>query len=79
MFHNKFFTYTSSNAKSKTKPDELLAFERSFEEAIKANPEIDRHMKRVVDDLTPLRALNILKNVPNAEVELLGIDPSKGG
>jgi DNA-directed RNA polymerase III subunit RPC1 len=79
MFHNKFFTYTSSNAKSKIKPDEMQTFERSFEEAIKANPEIDRHMKRVVDDLTPLRVLNILKNVPNAEIELLGIDPSKGG
>ncbi|SMQ45237.1 unnamed protein product [Zymoseptoria tritici ST99CH_3D1] len=79
MFHNKYAIYTNSNAKSKVKPAHMQAFEATFEEAIKANPEIERHMKRAADDLTPLRVLNILKKVPNADVELLGMDPHSGG
>lgn len=79
MFHNKYAIYTNSNAKSKVKPPEMQAFEKTFEEAIKVDKEIERHMKRVADDLTPLRVLNILKKVPNTDVELLGMDPHSGG
>ena len=79
MFHNKYAIYTQSNAKSKVKPKDMQAFEKSFEEATKANPELERHLKRAADDLTPLRVLNILKRIPNAEVELLGMDPTSGG
>lgn len=79
MWHNKYAIYTNSNAKSKVKPPDMQQFEKTFEEAIKANPEVDRHMKRASDDLTPLRALNILKKVPNADVELLGMNPHNGG
>ncbi|KAF2769380.1 beta and beta-prime subunits of DNA dependent RNA-polymerase [Teratosphaeria nubilosa] len=79
MFHNRFAVYTSSNAKSKKKPDELVAFEQSFETAKKNDKEVERHMRRAADDITPLRALNILKKIPNVDVELLGMDPHKGG
>ncbi|KXT03047.1 hypothetical protein AC578_672 [Pseudocercospora eumusae] len=67
MFHNRWAVYTNSNAKSKVKPQEMQAFERTFEEAIKADKEVERNMKRATDDLTPLRVLNILKKVPNAD------------
>ncbi|KAK4503760.1 hypothetical protein PRZ48_004675 [Zasmidium cellare] len=79
MFHNKYAAYNNSNAKSKVKPEDMQQFEKTFEEAKKANPEVERHMKRALDDVTPLRALNILKKVPNADVELLGMDPQAGG
>ncbi|EME46598.1 hypothetical protein DOTSEDRAFT_70566 [Dothistroma septosporum NZE10] len=79
MFHNKYAVYTNSNAKSKQKPADMMAFEKTFEEASKAILDVERHMKRAADDLTPLRVLNILKKVPNVDVELLGMDPQSGG
>ncbi|WPH01439.1 Hypothetical protein R9X50_00428500 [Acrodontium crateriforme] len=78
MFHNKYAIYTSSNAKSKQKPEEMVAFEESFNEAKKASADIERHMRRAADDMTPLRVLNILKKVPDSDVELLGMDPHAG-
>ena len=78
MFHNKYAIYTSSNAKSKQKPEEMVAFEESFAEAKKGNPDVERHARRAADDMTPLRVLNILKKVPDADVELLGMDPHSG-
>ena len=39
MIHNRFAIYTSSNAKSKKKPEEMVAFEDSFIQAKKSNPE----------------------------------------
>ncbi|KAK5114578.1 hypothetical protein LTR85_010155 [Meristemomyces frigidus] len=79
MFHSKFAVYTSSNAKNKKKPEEMLAFEASFEEAKKGSQDVDRHMRRAADDLTPLRVLNIFKKIPDMDVELLGMDPHRGG
>ncbi|KAI7041256.1 beta and beta-prime subunits of DNA dependent RNA-polymerase [Hortaea werneckii] len=79
MIHAKYAIYTSSNAKNKKKPEEMQQFEQSFETAKKSSNEIDRHMRRAVDDLTPLRALNILKKIPDVEVELVGMDPHRGG
>lgn len=79
MFHNKYAAYHASNAKSKVKSADMQAFEKTFDEARKAIQDVDRHMKRAADDLTPLRVLNILKKVPNADIELLGMDPTSGG
>ena len=79
MFHSKYAIYNNSNAKSKVKPADMVAWEKTFDEAIKGDEEVKRHFKRVADDLTPLRVLNILKKVPNADVELLGMDPHGGG
>lgn len=79
IFHNKYAIYTSSNAKSKVKPADMKRFERSFEEAIKGNADVGRNMRRAVDDLTPLRVLNIFKRVPQADVDLLGMDSRSGG
>ncbi|KAK5129605.1 hypothetical protein LTR08_003036 [Meristemomyces frigidus] len=79
MIHMKFAVYTSSNAKNKKKPDEMVAFEQSFDEARKVSQEIDRNMRRAADDLTPLRVLNIMKKIPDMDVELLGMDPHRGG
>nr|POE56345.1 dna-directed rna polymerase iii subunit rpc1 [Quercus suber] len=79
MFHNRFAIYTSSNAKNKQKPADMVKFEESLNEAKKLNPEVERHVRRAADDLTPLRVLNILKKVPDTDVELVGMDPHRGG
>ncbi|TKA40769.1 hypothetical protein B0A54_08039 [Friedmanniomyces endolithicus] len=78
IFHQKFAAYTSSNAKSKQKPGDMVAFEESFAIARKSQ-EVERNMRRAADDLTPLRALNIFKKVPDQDVEVLGMDPRKNG
>ncbi|KAF2485067.1 hypothetical protein BDY17DRAFT_246987 [Neohortaea acidophila] len=79
MFHNKFAIYTMSNAKSKVKPIPMLAFEKSFKEASKHSADVDRHMRRAMDDMHPLRVLNIFRKIPSVDVELLGMDPHHGG
>ncbi|KAJ8608098.1 hypothetical protein MRB53_039847 [Persea americana] len=79
LLHNKFAKYTMSNARSKVKPPELEEFEASFNEARKTNAEVDRNMKRVTDDMNPLRVLQIFQRIPTTHVELLGMNPETGG
>lgn len=79
MIHQKFAIYTSSSSKKKQKPEEMVAWEQSFEQAKKASHDVDRLMRRAADDMTPLRALNILKKMPDRDIELVGMDPYKGG
>ncbi|EMC92129.1 hypothetical protein BAUCODRAFT_78328 [Baudoinia panamericana UAMH 10762] len=79
IMHHRFAKYTSSNAKSKQKPQAMVEFEESFTEAKKASADIERNMRRALDDLTPLRVLHIFKKMPDMDVELLGLDPSRGG
>jgi DNA-directed RNA polymerase III subunit RPC1 len=75
MIHHKFAVYTSSNAKSKVKPAEMLAFEASFDEARKSSNDVERHWRKAVDDMHPLKVLSIFRNIPDVDVELLGMDP----
>ena len=79
LIHNKFAIYTSSNAKNKQKPAAMVEFEASFTEARKAGPEVERNWRRAVDDMHPLRVLEIFRKVPSMDVELLGMDPHHGG
>ncbi|KAF2726289.1 beta and beta-prime subunits of DNA dependent RNA-polymerase [Polychaeton citri CBS 116435] len=79
LFHNKYAIYTSSNAKSKQKPKDMLNYEASFEKAKSANADIDRHMKRAADDMNPLRVLNIFRKIPDMDAELMGMTPAAGG
>lgn len=78
IVHVKFSAYLASNAKSKEKPSAMVKFEKSFEEARAGMPELDKHMKRAFDDMTPLRALNLFRRMSPTDVELIGMDPSKG-
>ncbi|THY61291.1 beta and beta-prime subunits of DNA dependent RNA-polymerase [Aureobasidium pullulans] len=78
LIHVKWQTYLASNAKSKVKPASMVAFEKSFEEAKKGVPDLEKHAKRAVDDMNPLRALNLFQRISTTDVELLGMDPSRG-
>jgi len=79
IVHNKFAIYTMSNAKSKQKPVEMVDFEKSFDEARKKSADVDRNFRRAVDDMHPLRVLNIFRKIPSVDVELLNMDPHHGG
>lgn len=62
----------------KKTPEEKDEFDRSFLEAKQSIPDLDKYLKRAMDDLNPLKVLNLFKEIPPAEYELLGMDPTKG-
>lgn len=78
IVHVKYAAYQASSAKSKVKPASMVAFEKSFEEAKAGVPDLEKHMKRAVDDMNPLRALNLFQRITATDVELLGMDPKQG-
>jgi DNA-directed RNA polymerase III subunit RPC1 len=75
LIHNKFAIYTSSHAKSRQKPEEMIEFEKSFEKA-REEPFIERNIRRVTDDMHPLKVRKIFREIPNIDVVLLGMDPA---
>lgn len=48
----------------------------SFGEATRDTRELEPHIDKAVEDLNPLRVLTLFKQVPPADCELLGLDPS---
>ncbi|KAK4989025.1 DNA-directed RNA polymerase III subunit C1 (rpo31) [Elasticomyces elasticus] len=77
VIHIKYFHYHQSHAKSKVKPDSMVEWEKSFEEAKKGNNDLERHLRKAVDDMNPLRALNLFRRMSGPDVELLGIRPER--
>lgn len=63
----------------KKTPDEKTEFDKSFDQAKAAAPELEKFVKKAMDDLNPLKVLNLFKQIPQSECELLGMDASKGG
>jgi DNA-directed RNA polymerase III subunit RPC1 len=78
LAHDKYQTYNKSTAAKKVMPPSMVKFQQSFQEAKKNNTELDKHMKKVLDDLNPLRVLNLFKMISPADCELLGINPAEG-
>ncbi|KAF1809777.1 DNA-directed RNA polymerase III largest subunit [Eremomyces bilateralis CBS 781.70] len=78
IVHLKFDAYAKSTAKSKVVPPEKQAFDQSFEVARETSTELDKFVKRAVDDMNPIRVLKILQKVSDADCELLGLNPREG-
>ncbi|KAL2887929.1 DNA-directed RNA polymerase III subunit RPC1 [Ceratocystis lukuohia] len=78
LIHDKFTTFNKSTAAKKVPPEEKKIFDRSFEEARKQNPELDKHLKKAMEDLNPLRVLNLFKLISPTDCELLGLNPVEG-
>lgn len=76
--HDKFRTFNASNAQKKVPPDAKVAFDNSFAEAKKGNADLEKHVKKAMEDLNPLRVLNLFKQIIPADCELLGMNPSEG-
>jgi DNA-directed RNA polymerase III subunit RPC1 len=78
LTHDKFLAFNKSTSAKKVPPPSLNAFNKSFEEAKKNNAELDKHMKKAMDDLNPLRVLNLFKMITPSDCELLGMNPAEG-
>lgn len=59
--------------------NEKIQWDKDIEEAVYNNPDIERFAKRAMDDLNPLKVLNLFKQVKPEDCELLGIDSGRGG
>ena len=71
--HDKFKSFNSSTSAKKIAPPEKVLFDQSFESVRKTNTELDKHLKKAVDDLNPLRALKLLRRIRQTDRELLGL------
>ncbi|EEH50345.1 DNA-directed RNA polymerase III core subunit RPO31 [Paracoccidioides brasiliensis Pb18] len=75
--HEKFRAFNTSTSVKKVPPPSKIFFDRSFEEAKKSNPEIEKHFKKAHDDLHPLRVLKLFRRISNEDCELLGLNPAE--
>ncbi|KAK6200929.1 DNA-directed RNA polymerase III subunit C1 [Scheffersomyces amazonensis] len=54
-------------------------WDQEFNEVFSRNPELEKFVKRVHDDLNPLKTLNLFKQIEPSDCELFGIDTARGG
>ncbi len=59
-------------------PPAKIEFDKSFDEAKKTNPDLEKHLKKAFEDMNPLKVLNLFKRIPATDCELLGMDPARG-
>ncbi|KAJ9156363.1 DNA-directed RNA polymerase subunit [Pleurostoma richardsiae] len=78
LAHDKFSAFNKSTAQKKTAPESKLIYDASFNEAKKTNPDLEKHFKKAMEDLNPLRVLNLFKMISPTDCELLGLDPTEG-
>lgn len=78
VVHDRYSTFHSSNAMKKVPPRSKIIFDRSFSNAKKVSAEVDKHVKKAMDDMHPLRVLNLFKKIRSADCELLGMNPDEG-
>ncbi|KAA8492229.1 DNA-directed RNA polymerase III subunit RPC1 [Porphyridium purpureum] len=63
---------TGGNALPGVQPD-------TFAAALKANPDLDKHLQKVIEDLDPLKVLGIFQRIPRVQLCLLDMDAVEGG
>jgi len=78
LVHDKWAAYNRSTAARKKVPESKKVFDRSFETAKGNVPELEKHIRKALEDLNPLRVLNLFKKISPDDCELLGLDPSEG-
>ena len=78
VMHEQFSYFDNSKALKKTPPAAKIEFDKSLEIARKANDFVDRNHRRAVDDLNPLRILNLFRRISAPDCELLGMNPTDG-
>lgn len=75
--HDKFRAFNTSTAKNKVPPPSKERFDQSFESAKQTNPEVEKHVKKALDDLNPVRVLKLFQRIPEADCELLGLEDTR--
>jgi DNA-directed RNA polymerase III subunit RPC1 len=75
IIHKRYDAYDRSTAKAKKMPPGKAEFDASFEIARANNPDVEKHVKKAVDDMHPLRVLNLFKKISPQDCELLCMIP----
>lgn len=75
VIHNRYDAYNRSTAKTKKPPAGKVEFDQSFETAKSTNTDVDKHLKKAVDDMHPLRTLNLFLKISPEDCELLAMIP----
>ncbi|KAI6760579.1 hypothetical protein HG530_009439 [Fusarium avenaceum] len=78
LLHDKFVSYNKSISSKKVPPESKIKYDKSFHNARQENPELDKHLYKAMEDLNPLRVLNLFKMISSSDCELLGMDPTEG-
>ncbi|PHH63865.1 hypothetical protein CDD81_5422 [Ophiocordyceps australis] len=78
LVHDKYVAFNKSTSVKKVPPESKVKFEASFNEAKRENPELEKHLRKAMEDLNPLRVLNLFKMISPSDCELLGLDPAEG-
>lgn len=79
LLHDRFSTFKNSKAASKQPPKAKIEFDESFNRIKDAfYGDVKRHLHKAVDDLSPLRVLNLFRQITSSDVELLGMNPAEG-
>ncbi|KAG6038237.1 hypothetical protein E4U41_004402 [Claviceps citrina] len=78
LVHDKFSSYNRSTAAKKVPPESKIKFDESFAEARRQLPDLDKHLRKAMEDLNPLRVLNLFKCITSIDCEVLGLDPVEG-
>ena len=71
--HDKFKAFNTSTSAKKVAPLSKDLFDQSFATVRKHNPEVEKHLKKALDDLNPLRVLKLFQRIKRSDCELLGI------
>ncbi|EMR10057.1 hypothetical protein PNEG_01810 [Pneumocystis murina B123] len=71
IIHEKF-KYNKKNSQ------EEIEFRKTFETVLNSTPDMKTHLSKAHDDLNPLKVLNLFKQIPPMDCELLGINSLKG-
>ncbi|KAF2816470.1 DNA-directed RNA polymerase III subunit RPC1 [Mytilinidion resinicola] len=78
LVHLKYDAFNRSTAKSKVTPESKIEFDASFQTAKEGNIDLEKNLRKAVDDMHPLRVLNIFRRISNSDCELLGLKPGLG-
>jgi DNA-directed RNA polymerase III subunit RPC1 len=78
IVHLKYDSFNRSTSKKKVAPLCKVEFDKSFDTAKQGNPELEKHMKKAVDDMNPLRVWNLFRRISATDCELLGMNPEDG-
>ena len=78
LCHDKFVAFNKSTSARKMPPLSKVIFDASFTEAKKHNSDLEKHLRKAMEDLNPLTVLNLFRKISSEDCEILGIDPYEG-
>lgn len=75
IIHRRYDAFDRSTARVKKPPPGKVEFDQSLETARQANADVERNVKKAVDDMHPLRVLQLFKRISDEDCELLCMIP----